>query len=186
LPERYILFAGVLEPKKNIPRLLQAYSQLIRDKNISHQLVIAGKKGWKYEDIFKTVASLGIKNNVRFLGFAPAAHLPALYAMAELFAFPSLYEGFGLPVLEAMASGCPVVTSNSGALPEIAGDPAHQTHPTDVNVLAENMRSLLTKPELRHDCIQKGLEQAAKFSWQQTANAYLKVYKSLGEKYQLI
>src|SRR4051812_28841167 len=135
----YILYVGSVEARKNLPRLLEAYAEL-RSWSRQWKLVIVGARKWKFSSVFETVQRLGLEPYVHFTGYVEEADLPALYNGAALFAFPSLYEGFGLPVLEAMACGTPVVTSNSSSLPEVAGDAALLVDPYDVAALADAMR----------------------------------------------
>ncbi len=140
-------------------------------------LVIVGGKGWLYQEIFETVERLGVGDRVRFLGFVPDEDLPALYNAAEVFALPSLYEGFGLPVLEALACGTPVVTSNVSSLPEVAGDAALLVSPHDVEDLAQALHRLVTDQELRTTLRRRGLAQAQRFTWQRAAETVLGIYR---------
>ncbi len=176
LPDRFILNVGSLEPGKNRTRLIQAFHRL-RRRGLEHKLVIAGGKAWKYEDDFALVGRLGLRDEVLFTGYVPAEELVALYNCAELFAFPSLYEGFGLPVLEAMACGVPVVTSNVSAMPEVAGDAALLAAPDDVNALAEAMERPLRWSRLRTSLRSRGLKRAAQFSWERAARETVAVYE---------
>lgn len=181
LPDRFILYLGTLEPRKNLKRLIKAYS-IIRDKaSIPDEvkLVLAGGKGWLYDDIFELVEKKGLEDQVIFPGYIAGEHLVELYNLAELFAYPSLYEGFGLPSLEAMACGTPVVTSNVSSLPEVVGDAAITIDPYDVDELAEQMANVVTSRDLSQNLIEKGKERVDKFSWRKTAEETLKVYKSM-------
>jgi glycosyltransferase involved in cell wall biosynthesis len=180
LPDRFILFVGTLEPRKNIIRLLEAYAR-IKDK-LPHKLVIAGTKGWLYQPIFEAVKRLSLRNNVIFLGYVDDGNLPALYNLADLFVYPSIYEGFGLPVLEAMACGIPVITSNVSSLPEVAGDAAVLVDPYNVKELAGAMKHVLTNASLRKQVINKGFQQAKNFSWKKCARETLKVYEEVYDK----
>jgi glycosyltransferase involved in cell wall biosynthesis len=171
----YILYVGALESRKNLPRLLEAYSRLRRWSS-QWRLVIVGARKWKTSPIFDTVQALGLEPHVTFTGFVEDEHLPALYAAADLFAFPSLYEGFGLPVLEAMACGAPVVTSNTSSLPEVAGDAAILVDPTNVEQIAEAMWLVLSQPALAAALREKGLARAAQFTWERTARETAAVY----------
>jgi glycosyltransferase involved in cell wall biosynthesis len=173
----YILFVGTLQPRKNLTRLIEAFSN-IRYPISNIQLVIAGKKGWLYEQIFRQVKELGLEGEVVFTGYVPAGDLPALLSGARLFVFPSLYEGFGLPVLEAMSCGTPVVCSNASSLPEVAGDAAVLVDPLDVEDLAMAMERVLSDEELRAELIERGFEQARKFSWERCARETLDVLES--------
>jgi glycosyltransferase involved in cell wall biosynthesis len=188
LPDRYILFVGTLEPRKNLVRLLEAYARL-RAQERSDQaiggaptvppLVIAGARGWFYQEIFARVAALELTDQVIFPGFVPADELPWWYRGAELFVYPSLFEGFGLPVLEAMACGTPTITSLASSLPEVAGDGAILIDPEDVEQLAEAMHRVLTTPSLAGQLRASGLRQASRFPWKQTAAATREVYRSV-------
>jgi glycosyltransferase involved in cell wall biosynthesis len=179
LPERYILYVGTIEPRKNLITLLEAYRAL-RNRETGVKLVIVGKKGWRYENFFEKLEEIGLEDDVVFPGFVPDQDLPAVYTMADVFAFPSLYEGFGLPVLEAMACGTPVVCSNTSSLPEVAGKAAVLVSPQDVRGWREALDRILTSDELRADLRQHGLRQAAGFTWEsaarKTCDAYREVY----------
>ncbi|HIP90277.1 MAG TPA: glycosyltransferase family 1 protein, partial [Candidatus Nanopusillus sp.] len=131
----FILYVGTLEPRKNIPTLIKAYYKL-KKQGLPHKLVITGKKGWKYRSIFKTINKLNLRKDVIFTGYVPDEDLPTLYNAADLFVYPSLYEGFGLPPLEAMACGTPVITSNTSSLPEVVGDAGIMVDPYDVDGLS--------------------------------------------------
>lgn len=173
----YILYVGTLEPRKNIPNLLRAYSK-IKDK-IPPKLVITGKKGWKYKEIFETINNLKLENDVIFTGYVPEEDLPALYNGAELFVYPSYYEGFGLPPLEAMQCGCPVITSNTSSLPEVVGKAGIMVNPNNIGEIANAMFKVLNNKSLRRKMIKNGLKQAKKFSWEKTARETLKIYKEV-------
>ena len=180
----FILSLGTLEPRKNLTGLIEAYAllrdkgQVIRDKGL--RLVIAGGKGWLYDEIFARVEELGLSGQVIFPGFVADEDLPALYNLAELFVFPSLYEGFGLPPLEAMACGTPVVTSDRPSLPEVVGEAGLMVEATDSQALAEAMERALADENLRQEMREKGLKQAVKFTWEAAAGKLLEVYKRLG------
>jgi glycosyltransferase involved in cell wall biosynthesis len=175
LPQRYILSVCTLEPRKNMPTLIKAYHKL-RGKGIEHKLVVVGAKGWKYSRIFQTVRELGLENDITFLGYVSNQDLPGIYNLADLFVFPSLYEGFGLPPLEAMACGCPVITSNTSSLPEVVGDAAIMTDPYNVDEIANAMYEVLTNQALRKEMLEKGLNRAKTFSWDKAARETMKVY----------
>ncbi|HAU30906.1 MAG TPA: glycosyltransferase family 1 protein [Desulfotomaculum sp.] len=174
----FILYVGTLEPRKNIPTLIKAFYKL-KKKNIEHKLVITGKKGWKYKKIFETIDKLNLQKNVTFTGYVSDEDLPALYNTADLFVYPSLYEGFGFPPLEAMACGTPVITSNTSSLPEVVGDAGIMVNPYDVDGLADAMHEVLTNDGLREDMIKKGLERAKMFSWEKCARETLRVYEEV-------
>ncbi len=181
LPEKYILTVGTLEPRKNHLALIDAFDALVRTGQAGDcRLVIAGKQGWFYQDIFRRVESLGLSKQVIFLGYVPDDDLPGIYKQAMIFVYPSLYEGFGIPVLEAMACGCPVITSNISSLPEVAGQAAVLIEPTDPGRLAEEMWLLLNDPKRRESMIERGYIQAAKFSWERSARELLAVFRSIG------
>ena len=170
LDRPFILMLGTVEPRKNIARLIQAYDKLRREEDIPHILVIAGKRGWVSDEIYATPGKLGIDEHVMFLDYVAEADLPALYSAADLFAYPSLYEGFGLPPLEAMACGTPVVCSNTTSLPEVVGDAALTVDPRNTDAIAGAMHSVLTDYDLREQMIARGLHQASQFTWQAAAS----------------
>jgi glycosyltransferase involved in cell wall biosynthesis len=177
-PGRYMLTVGTLEPRKNHIRLVEAFGQLHRARETHGlKLVLAGGKGWLYGDLFRRVEDLGLTEDIVFTGFVPDADLPALMNGALVFVYPSLYEGFGLPVLEAMACGVPVITSNVSSLPEIAGDAAVLVDPRDVGSLAGAMQSLIEGEKARAVLQSKGLSQAARFSWERAARETLHIYQ---------
>jgi glycosyltransferase involved in cell wall biosynthesis len=175
----FILSLGTLEPRKNFSGLIEAYA-LMRDKEL--KLVIAGGKGWLYDEIFARVEELGLEDKVIFPGFIADEDLPALYNLAKLFVFPSLYEGFGLPPLEAMACGTPVVTSDRPSLPEVVGEAGLMVEATDSKALAEAMERVLMDENLRGEMREKGLKQAEKFTWEAAAEKLLDVYRRLGSQ----
>jgi len=173
----YILYVGSIEPRKNLVRLLEAYA-LLRDWSEEWGLVIVGARNfWKSTPVAEKVKQLKLEDCVHFTGYVPDKDLPVLYSAADLFVFPSLYEGFGLPVLEAMACGTPVVTSNSTSLPEVAGEAALLVDPYDVEAIAEAMMRVLSDPELAADLRQRGLARAKQFTWEKTARETIKVYE---------
>jgi len=177
----YILYVGTLEPRKNVERLIEAFIQLKKQKQISEKLVISGVKGWGYQTIYDKVASSGIEKEVIFTGFVPNEFLPFLYNGASAFVYPSLYEGFGLPVLEAMACGVPVVTSNVSSLPEVAGDAALLLNPYSVDELTDGIWRILYDEDLRKGCITKGIERAKWFTWERCAMETLKAFNEVYE-----
>lgn len=176
LNQPYILFVGTIQPRKNLVRLIEAFAQL-KDKHPHLQLVLAGNRGWLSEDIYAAPQQLGVADRVKFLGYIDEGDKPALYAGAELTALLSLFEGFGLPILESMACGTPVIASDSSSLPEVTGDAGILVHPTDINAMATGLDKLLTNSRLRQELIAKGYQQIKKFSWQQTAEQTLKVFE---------
>lgn len=163
----FILFVGSIEPRKNLARLIEAYARLPQHGELD--LVIAGGRGWMYDEIYAAPQKFGVSDSVRFLGYTPDTDLPALYSLAELVAYPSLYEGFGLPVLEAMACGAAVVTSNNSSIPEVAGDAALMIDAHDTEAITWAMQRVLDDPLWRAALRQKGLRQAKKFSWDKSA-----------------
>ena len=166
----YILSVSTIHPRKNFKRLIQAFAQMPKD----FELVIAGSKGWMYDDIFAEAEKFN--GRVRFLGFVPDDDLPALYSGAAMFAYPSLYEGFGLPLLEAMACGTPTLTSDVSCLPEVAAEAAVTVSPYDVDSIAEGLKHTLAN---RDELIKKGLARAASFKWETAARQLIALYESL-------
>lgn len=178
LPPRFLLFIGTLEPRKNVTGLLRAFAR-IADEFPDVPLVIGGGRGWLDGEIFATHAGLGLGDRVRFVGYLPAAELPRWYQSATIFAYPSLYEGFGLPVLEAMACGTAVITSTVSSLPEVAGTAGLTVDPHDDAALAAALRQLLAEPDRRASLRAAGLARAATFSWSRMARETQAVYASL-------
>ncbi len=179
LPERFILSVGTLEPRKNLARLVQAYAAATAGERREIKLVLVGGKGWGYQEIFAQVERLGLTRDILFPGFVPADELPWWYRAADVFAYPSLYEGFGLPVLEAMASGIPVMTSTVSSLPEVAGDAALLVDPCDVEAMAQAIARLLHDKSLREELVARGLRRAAGYSWARTAIETIAVYQDV-------
>lgn len=182
LPDNYILFIGSLEPRKNIRTLLKAYSNLPNKFQKEFFLVIAGGKGWLNSDIPSLVQELNISDKVKFAGYIEKQDINAVYSQAAVFVYPSLYEGFGLPILEAMACGTPVITSNTSSMPEVAGDAARLITPTDIDELTGALEDTLKNESLRQDMRQKGLRQASLFSWEKCAKETLAVYNKVAGK----
>lgn len=180
LPDQFILFVGTLEPRKNIGRLLEAYAVLRTREGAraTPKLIIAGGKGWFYESLFSRVADLGLTGAVLFPGYVPGDELAWWYRSASMFVFPSLFEGFGLPVLEALACGTPTITSNVSSLPEVAGDAALLVDPYDTEALVHAMTRLLREPELRARLSEAGVSQAKQFPWSRTAAETVAVYRA--------
>jgi glycosyltransferase involved in cell wall biosynthesis len=177
LPEKFLLFVGGLNPLKNFSGIIKAYQQL-KDK-IPHQLIAVGFKRWHYEDDLRLVEELGLSKDVRLMGFIPDEDLPAFYNLADVFVFPSLYEGFGIPVLEAMASGCPVITTKTGCSPEVAGGAAVLVDPRNVQEIADAIYQVIHDQKLRARLIKDGLGNAAKFSWEKTALETLLLFRKV-------
>jgi len=175
LPERFILYLGTIEPRKNVDGIIRAYNQLrvmsceLRD----YKLIIAGARGWKSENIYREWDKSAFKNDIKFLGYVEPDDKIYLYNLASVFIYPSFYEGFGFPPLEAMACGVPVVASFASSLPEVVGDAALMVDPYNINDLAGALEKVLVDENLKNKLIARGLEQAKKFSWRETARAYL-------------
>lgn len=174
LPEHYILFVGTLEPRKNVVRLIDAYAGLPHDRP---PLMLIGGKGWLYEEIFARVEALGLGDSVYFVGYVPAKELPLWYNAADLFVYPSLYEGFGLPPLEAMACGTPVVTSKVSSLPEVVGQAGLLVDPTDVEALTTAMAQALSHAGTQEKMRAAGPKQARTFSWEKAARHTVDTYR---------
>ncbi|MEX1019923.1 MAG: glycosyltransferase family 1 protein [Litorilinea sp.] len=170
LPPTYAIFTGTLHPRKNVERLLRAYARLLHSGQATWPLVLAGADGWQGKDFRALAERLDVAEHVRFLGYVPDVSLPALVAGARFFAFPSLFEGFGLPVLEAQELGVPVMTSNYSSLPEIAGDAALYVDPTDIDALADAMLRLSQDESLRQRLIAAGYANVQRFSWEKAAD----------------
>jgi glycosyltransferase involved in cell wall biosynthesis len=190
----YVLFVGTLQPRKNIARLIKAFSSLCHPEASAEgskillrqpadqndiELIIVGKKGWQYQDILQTPKKFGIENKVKFLDQVDDEELKVLYKNAICFVLPSLYEGFGLPVLEAMQYGCPVITSNISSLPEAGGDACLYVNPEDVNDIKDKLDKIIKDKKLREGLVKKGYDQAKKFSWEETAKETLKELEGL-------
>jgi glycosyltransferase involved in cell wall biosynthesis len=177
----YILFVGTLQPRKNIERLIEAFS-ILKTKNqelTNYELIIIGKKGWLYEPILTAPEKYHVKEDVKFLDFVPDEDMPGFYKNAICFVLPSLYEGFGLPVLEAMKYDCPVITSNISSLPEAGGDAAVYCDPENVNDIAKQIHLVVSDAVLRKKMIEKGKEQIKKFNWEKTAKQTLDVLQEV-------
>jgi glycosyltransferase involved in cell wall biosynthesis len=181
LPDTFILFLGTLEPRKNVDGLIRAYSSWRAREPDAPPLVVAGGKGWYYSKIFELVESLNLTESIRFPGYISQEELPLWYNAASLFVYPSHFEGFGLPVLEAMACGIPVITSTVSSLPEVAGrdGAAWLVSPTDDEALAQAMAKLMANADLRASMSERGLAQAAKFRWEKTARETVAIYQKV-------
>lgn len=177
LPSEYVLYLGTLSPRKNLDGLFEAYELLHQRKADVPPLVVAGKPGWLWEPIMRRADALGLRTRVIFCGFVPDEGLPALLTGATLFALPSLYEGFGLPVLEAMACGTPVVTSDRSSLPEVAGDAAHLVDPKSPEAIADGIRRVLHDDPYRAELRRRGFDRAHAFRWELTARQTVAVYR---------
>jgi glycosyltransferase involved in cell wall biosynthesis len=175
----YLLTVGDLHPRKNITRIIEAYTWLKETRGIPHQLVIVGKELWRANEIYNKASSCSARDSIILTGYVPFKEVRALYQGATLFVFPSLDEGFGLPVHEAMASRLPVIVSNRGALPEVAGDAALVVDPLNTEELGCAIYQVLESPTLRGELIEKGQEQIQKFSWEESCRKLLHVYQEL-------
>ncbi len=179
LPSRFVLSVATLEPRKNITTLIEAYARA--RQRLAMPLLVAGGKGWLYDAIFDRVRQLGLENDVAFLGFVARDDLPLLYAAATAFVYPSLYEGFGFPPLEAMATGTPTLVSDAGVLREVAGDAALIAPARDAAALAAQLVRLTGDHALREELRARGFERARRFTWQRAASQTLEVLRSVGQ-----
>lgn len=179
LSHPYLLFVSTIEPRKNITTLIAAFNYLKEKHKIDHNLLLVGRKGWRYQPIFQAIANSPWNKHIYHLDYLSDELVALLYKKADVFVYPSHYEGFGLPVLEAMTLGTPVVTSNTSSLPEVAGDAALLVNPNDPIELAESILKVISDRKLRDNLIQKGQKRAKLFSWERTAKETLKAYKSL-------
>lgn len=177
LSKPYLLSACTIEPRKNLMRLLEAFAKLIH--KIDHDLILVGAYGWKQSGLASAIHRLGIADRVRTLGYVAADELPALYVGAALFVYPSIYEGFGFPPLEAMAAGCPVITSNTSSLKEIAGAGALLVDPHDMNAISEAILSVASSESVMQTLITAGRKRSLEYSWQKCAEKTLAVYNEL-------
>lgn len=180
LPARYLLFVGTLEPRKNLTTLLKAYARL-RAEQRDHgvKLVVVGRKGWLYAEIFETAQALALHDDVLFTDYVEDQDLPEFYRGALLLVFPSLYEGFGLPILEAMASGVPVIASDTSSMPEVAGDAALLIDARKPEAIAEGIAQILADEQLRNTLTQRGLARSQCFTWESVAQKTLALYAAL-------
>ncbi len=177
----FVLFVSTIEPRKNVPTLLRAVWQLMQCYKEDVRLVLAGGRGWLFEDAFAVVEELDLDGRVHFVGRVPSEDLLHLYNAAEMLAHPAFYEGFGLPPLEAMACGLPIIVSNVASLPEVVGDAGLLIDPNDIDELTVAMWRVLNDSALREEMRQKGLRQAARFSWERAARETMAIYKSVYE-----
>ncbi|WP_296258795.1 MULTISPECIES: glycosyltransferase family 4 protein [unclassified Pseudomonas] len=175
----FFLFIGTLQPRKNLPRILQAFEQLPADVRREHPLVIVGRDGWNNEDLLPKLQKLEQRGEGRWLKYLPQLDVMALLQSATALTFPSLYEGFGLPVIEAFAARCPVIASNSTSLPEVAGDAAWLVEPYDVDSINAAMQALLDEPALREEKIELGLARARQYTWHECARQTVEVYRKV-------
>lgn len=180
--EKFILDVGTLEPRKNLPFLVRAFHLAIQKGEIKHNLVLTGKKGWYYEGLFDLIKELHLEDRVILPGYVSDEDLPTLYNAADLFCFPSLYEGFGFPPLEALSCGTPVIAADNSSIPEVVGTAGILLAIDNEQIWAENMIKVLTDSSLRAKLSALGLEQAKKFSWEKTARETVKVYQEVASK----
>jgi glycosyltransferase involved in cell wall biosynthesis len=178
----YLLYVGTIEPRKNLLTLIRAYDDLLRTTTLRPQLVLAGGRGWLCDEVYKLVEDLKLQDQVHFTGYVEDDDLPALYSAAEAFLYPSLYEGFGLPPLEAMACGVPVITSDASSLPEVLGKAGLTHAPTDTRALTAAIAKLLGDETMREHFKREGSKQAAKFSWERAARETQAVYDEVLRK----
>lgn len=178
LPQEFILYVGVVEPRKNVTLLLCAFSKLLRE-DLDQKLVIAGQLGWMYENVFEQAEKLGIEDQVIFPGYIPSGDLPGLYNLASIFVYPSIYEGFGLPPLEAMACGIPTITTRISSMPENVGEAALLVPPQDEEALAGAIRSLINDPQRQQQLSKMGVQRASTFTWEDTARATAGIYQQV-------
>jgi len=181
--KQFFLYTGTIEPRKNILSLLQAYDRLDAVTKRNFPLVISGYKGWENEELFKLFKKGSDEGWLNYLGFTASEDLPKLYAAAKGFLFPSIYEGFGLPVLEAMASGVPVICSNASSLPEVVGEAALMHDPYDVPRFSESIDRLIQDPSIEQRMITAGIERASQFSWKHCADKTIQAYHQVSERY---
>ncbi|MDE3088147.1 MAG: glycosyltransferase family 4 protein [Chloroflexota bacterium] len=174
----FILFVSTIEPRKNISALIDTL-RVLRARGYPHRLLVVGRKGWLYQSVLDHVTQTGMENEIDFLENVSDADLPALYSACDAFVFPSLYEGFGLTPLEAMACGAPVVCSNAASLPEVVGDAALLVNPRDVGEIAAAVERVLTDAALRAELGAKSIARAAQFTWERAARATLEVYRTV-------
>ena len=176
LPDNFVFTLGTIEPRKNIPRLVKAFSDYVEGSDTDLCLVISGKKDWGYGEVLKVVDARKTASRVFFTGYVKEEDMPVLYSMAKFFVYPSIYEGFGLPVLEALSCGSPVISSNTSSLPEVAGTAAIFVDPKDVDSLREGIARLDKDENLRKMLSREALSQSEKFSWEKTAARTVDVY----------
>ncbi len=180
---KYILSVGTIEPRKNYVNLIKAFAlHLDKVKKEEIKLVIVGRKGWAYNECLKSAIELGIQRHIIFCDYVNDVDLPIIYNMAELFVFPSLYEGFGLPVLEAMCCGVPIICSNTSSIPEVTADAAVLINPLNIPAMADAIENVMSNVDLRKSLSGKAMRQSSRFSWEKTAQKTISVYKEvLGE-----
>jgi glycosyltransferase involved in cell wall biosynthesis len=176
LADRFILYVGTIEPRKNLPRLIEGFAKRRKSGDLPHQLVCVGPYGWLSRDIENLIERLQIGDAIRFTGYVPFSDLPAIYNLAEMLVFPSIYEGFGLPVIEAMACGTPVITGHVPALEEVSGDAVERVDRLEAEALGDAMVGLAGSRDRRESLRARGLDRARTFSWERAARETLNVY----------
>jgi glycosyltransferase involved in cell wall biosynthesis len=182
IEDEFLLFVGTIEPRKNLLTLMRAFDQILRQTSRRPQLVVAGAEGWLMDQLFAFIKESSIGDRLLLTGYLDDKDLRALYSSCRAFVYPSIYEGFGLPPLEAMACGAPVIAGNIATFQETLGSAAELVEPNDVEALARSIVEILGDEDRRRDLSRRGLEQAAKFSWERTAELTLEVYRQvLGE-----
>lgn len=175
LPSHFILFLGTIEPRKNITGLIEAFVKIHSSLPMPYSLIIAGAQGWDYQKIYKYAYSSPLKNQIKFIGYVEPKDKPALYSLAEIFVYPSFYEGFGFPALEAMACGTPVITSNRSSLPEVAGGAAYLVNPNNTAAISQGIFRILTNQKIKEYFKAHGLNQARQFNWTESAKQWLNI-----------
>lgn len=175
----YILFVGTIQPRKNIEGLIEAFRIIDEKKDFSHKLIIAGIKGWEYSEVFRRIEGYGLNEKVKCVGYVDYNDLPGLYSMADVLVLPSYYEGFGFPILEAMACGTPVVTSNVSSMPEVAGDAALLVDPKSPEMIADSIERILADSGLKKGLRERGLIRAKEFSWEKCAAEIMAVFEEV-------
>ncbi|TMC95936.1 MAG: glycosyltransferase family 4 protein [Chloroflexi bacterium] len=175
--EPYVLFVGTIEPRKNLARLIRAFERAVFETGAPHHLVIAGGSGWRQAAALAALQASHVRDRIHMAGYIPDELLAGAYSGADVFAYPSLSEGFGLPPLEAMACGCPVITSNTSAIPEVVGDAAVTVDPRNEGSLTEGLSLLMTSHAMRRDLSVRGTARAASFRWDQVARQVIDVYR---------
>lgn len=176
--KEYLLFVGTIQPRKNLKNLILAYAQIYNKYDID--IVIAGKSGWLDKDIYQLPKELNIEGRVKFLHYVPQKDLPALYSGAKALTFPSLFEGFGLPIVEAFACGLPVLTSNVSSMPEVANNSALLINPYDIFSITKGLEQILSNNNLREQLTRKGFERAKLFSWEKAAKETIEIFNNIG------
>lgn len=179
LPEKFILYVGLIEPRKNLQSLVEAYAKFLKISELKDNihLILAGRWGWESKELIKLISDLNIVEKVHFPGYIDSEDLPFLYNMAIVFVYPSYYEGFGLPVLEAMACGTPVITSNISSMPEFVGDSGLLINPNDISSIENALRDLLSNDLLRRKLSERALKRSTEYTWKETARKTLDVYR---------